>query len=65
MNLNLQFNETNQQVSPEFKDVSYFSSGEGGTPDHSKLINREAADQHPHERYYRAGRCSGWQAGSW
>lgn len=47
MNLNLQFNETNQQVSPEFKDVSYFSSGEGGTPDHSKLINREAADQHP------------------
>ena len=30
MNFNLQFNETNQQVSPEFKDVSYFSSGAGG-----------------------------------
>ena len=43
----MQFNETDQQVKLEFKDVSYFSSGEGGTPDHSKLINRDAADQHP------------------
>ena len=43
----MQFNETDQQVKLEFKDVSYFSSGEGGTTDHSKLINRDAADQHP------------------
>lgn len=43
----MQFNETDQQVKLEFKDVSYFSSGEGGTTDHSKLINRDVADQHP------------------
>lgn len=43
----MQFNETDQQVKLEFKDVSYFSSGEGGTSDHSKLVNRDAADQHP------------------
>ena len=43
----MQFSETDQQVKLEFKDVSYFSSGEGGTTDHSKLINRDAADQHP------------------
>ena len=43
----MQFNETDQQVKLEFKDVSYFSSGEGGTTDHSNLINRDVADQHP------------------
>ena len=43
----MQFSETDQQVKLEFKDVSYFNSGEGGTNDHSELINRDAADQHP------------------
>lgn len=46
MNFNLQFNETNQQVSPEFKDVSYFSSGEGGNVSAAIAEHNSATNAH-------------------
>ena len=40
----MQFNETDQQVKLEFKDVSYFSSGEGGNVSAAIAEHNSATD---------------------
>ena len=42
----MQFNETDQQVKLEFKDVSYFSSGEGGNVSAAIAEHNSATDAH-------------------